>query len=163
MSSCDGIDNDEWDSFGDSGDIPSKSTHDKLDIDLGLSTSSTMQLVAEQEDPESAPVPIPPDADRLHALFSEYEKLVNRQGAPHERKGSLVKTHAWRPGYLPRLTYSRFVDDDSPRCHHPESDQQAITHPLVSVAREQKRGISKRKTQRQKKGAPRDSSRTNVR
>ncbi|KJK73545.1 hypothetical protein H634G_11203 [Metarhizium anisopliae BRIP 53293] len=92
MSSCDRIDNVEWDSFGNSGDIPSKSTHDRLDIDLGLSTSSTMQLVAEQEDPESAPVPTPPDADRLHALFSEYEKLVNRHGVPHERKGSLVKT-----------------------------------------------------------------------
>ncbi|KJK73716.1 hypothetical protein H634G_11016 [Metarhizium anisopliae BRIP 53293] len=141
-SSCDGIDNDECDSFGDSGDIPSKSTNDKLDIDLGLSTSSTMQLVAELEDPESAPVPIPPDADRLHALFSEYETLVNRQGVPHERKGSLVK------------------NDDSPRSHHPESDQQVIPHPLVSVAREQKRGISKRKTQRQKNGARRDSSRT---
>lgn len=161
MSSCDGIDNDEWDSFGDSGDIPSKSTNDKLDIDLGLSTSSTMQVVAELEDPESAPVPTPPDADRLHALFSEYEKLVNRQGVPHERKGSLVKSKIQpTPGYLRRLTYSRFVDDDSPRSHHPESDQQVIPHPLVSVARAQKRGISKRKTQRQKKGAPRDSSRT---
>lgn len=42
MSSCDGVDYDEWDSFGDSGEISPKSTYEKLDIDLGLSTS-TMQ------------------------------------------------------------------------------------------------------------------------
>lgn len=160
MSSCDGIDDDEWDPFGDSGEISSKSTYEKLDIDLGLSTSSTMQLVARQEDPERAPVPTP-DADRLQALFSEYEKLVNRQEVPHERESSLVKSKIKpTPGYLPRRTYSRFVDEESPRRNHPESCDQAIPQPLVSVAREQKRGISKRKNQRQKKGASRASLRT---
>ncbi|TWU70332.1 hypothetical protein ED733_000027, partial [Metarhizium rileyi] len=127
------------DSFGDSGEISSKSTYEKLDIDLGLSTSSTMQLAARQEDPERAPVPKPPDADRLQALFSEYEKLVNRQEVPHEREDSLVK------------------NEESPRRNHLESCHQTIPQPLVSAAREQKRGISKRKNQRQKKGASRGS------
>lgn len=116
------------------------------------------QLAARQEDPERAPVPTPPDADRLQALFSEYEKLVNRQEVPHEREGSLVKSKIKpTPGYLPRRTYSRFADEESPRPNHPESCHQAIPHPLVSVAREQKRGISKRKNQRRKKGASRGS------
>ncbi|KFG81453.1 putative negative acting factor [Metarhizium anisopliae] len=142
MSSCDSIDDGEWDSFGDSGKISSKSTHEKLDLDLRLSTS-TMQLVARQEDPERTPVPTPPDANRLQFLFSKYENLVNRQRlVPHELQGSPVE------------------NDESPRSNHPESGHQAIPHPLVSAAREQKRGISKRKTQRQKKGASRSPSRT---
>ncbi|KID85970.1 hypothetical protein MGU_06887 [Metarhizium guizhouense ARSEF 977] len=142
MSSCDGIDDDAWDFFGVSGEILSESTYERLDVNLGLSTSSTMQLVARQEDPERAPVPTPPVADRLQALFSEYEKLVNRQEVPHERESSLVK------------------DEESPRHNHPESCHQAIPQPPVSVAREQKRGISKRKNQRQKKGASCASLRT---
>lgn len=165
MSSCDGIHRDEWDSFGDCGEISSRSTHGKLDIDLGFSTSTMMQLVARQEDPERAPVPTPPDADRLQALFSEYEKLVNRQEVPHERDGSPVKSEIKpTPDYLPRRTYSRFVNDESPRSNHPEAGHQAIPKPLVSDAREQKRGISKfknqRKTQRQKKGASPSALRT---
>lgn len=160
MSSCDSIDDGEWDSFGDSGKISSKSTHEKLDLDLRLSTS-TMQLVARQEDPERTPVPTPPDANRLQFLFSKYENLVNRQRlVPHELQGSPVESKIKPLGYLARRTNSRFIDDESPRSNHPESGHQAIPHPLVSAAREQKRGISKRKTQRQKKGASRSPSRT---
>ena len=88
VSSCDGIDDDECDSFGNSGELPSTSTFEKLDIDLGPSMSSTMQLVAGQEEPERTPVPRPLETDRLHALFSEYEKLVNGQEVLRKREGS---------------------------------------------------------------------------
>lgn len=41
--------------------------------------------MAGQEVPERAPVPTSLDSDRLHALFSEYEKLVNGHEVTRER------------------------------------------------------------------------------
>ncbi|KJK73456.1 hypothetical protein H634G_11313 [Metarhizium anisopliae BRIP 53293] len=117
--------------------------------------------MAGQEVPERALVPTPLDSDRLHALFSEYDKLVNRQEAPRERHGSPVQSKIKpSPEYLPRLTYSRFVDDESRRSDLAEPGHQATPRPLVSVARSQQRRALKRKTQRRKKGASRGSSRT---
>ncbi|OAQ58943.1 myb family transcription factor [Pochonia chlamydosporia 170] len=120
---------------------PSKSSDEKLDIDAGISTSFTMQPVAaEQEEPERTPVPKPLDADRLHALFSEYEKLVNGQEVPREREDS------------PDENNESFSDQPKPR-------QKAISSPTANVARKQQRGISKSKTQ-QRKVTSRRASRT---
>ncbi|EFY90683.1 hypothetical protein MAC_03263 [Metarhizium acridum CQMa 102] len=106
LSSCDGIDDDECNFFSDSDELPSKSTDEKLDIGSGFSTPSTVQPVAAgQEEPERTPVPTPLDADRLHSLFSEYEKLVNGQEVPREREGSPDEsTNLSMPKYLAQLT-----------------------------------------------------------
>lgn len=147
--------------FGDTDDAPLKSSFENSDKDLGIATTSTVQPMAGQEVPERALVPTPLDSDRLHALFSEYDKLVNRQEAPRERHGSPVQSKIKpSPEYLPRLTYSRFVDDESRRSDLAEPGHQATPRPLVSVARSQQRRALKRKTQRRKKGASRGSSRT---
>ncbi|KID61774.1 uncharacterized protein G6M90_00g113470 [Metarhizium brunneum] len=140
VSSYDGNDDDGCNSFSDSGELPSKSTDKKLDIDLGLSTSSTMQLEAGQEDPERTPVPTPLDVDRLHALFSEYEKLVNGQGIPREREASPDENNE-----------SSYSDQTEPR-------QKAISYPTANVARKQQRGISKVKTKQRKKVTSRRTS-----
>lgn len=106
LSSCDGIDDDECNFFSDSDELPSKSTDEKPDIGSGFSTPSTVQPVAAgQEEPERTPVPAPLDADRLHSLFSEYEKLVNGQEVPREREGSPDEsTNLSMPKYLAQLT-----------------------------------------------------------
>ena len=59
-----------------------------------------MQPMAGQEEPEVTPISTPLDTDRLHALFSEYEKLVNGQEAPREREGSPEGTNLSKLKYL---------------------------------------------------------------
>lgn len=107
VSSCDSIDDDEWNSFGDNAELPSKDSLENSDMDLAVAIPSTVQPVARQEEAERTPVPRPLDSDRLHALFSEYEKLVNGQERPRERVGSPIKSKMKpTPEYLPRLTYT---------------------------------------------------------
>ncbi|KAK9446143.1 myb family transcription factor [Metarhizium brunneum] len=96
--------------------------------------------MAGQEEPEVAPISTPLDNDRLHALFSEYEKLVNGQEAPRGREGS--------------------SEDDEFSCSdQPETRQIGISRLTRNIACEQQRGISKRKIQLQTKATSRRASR----
>ncbi|KHO11359.1 myb family transcription factor [Metarhizium robertsii ARSEF 23] len=96
--------------------------------------------MAGQEEPEVTPISTPLDTDRLHALFSEYEKLVNGQEAPREREGS--------------------SEDDEFSCSdQPETRQIGISRLTRNIACEQQRGISKRKTQLQTKATSSRASR----
>lgn len=61
-------------------------------MDLAVAIPSTVQPVARQEEAQRTAVPMPLDSNRLHALFSEYEKLVNRQEEPRDRYGSPDKS-----------------------------------------------------------------------
>ncbi|KJK78194.1 hypothetical protein H634G_06366 [Metarhizium anisopliae BRIP 53293] len=98
--------------------------------------------MAGQEVPERAPVPTSLDSDRLHALFSEYEKLVNGHEVTRERVAQPDENNE-----------PSFSAQSEPR-------QKAISCPIATVTRKQQQGISKRKTQQRKKVASRRASRT---
>ncbi|EFY88804.1 hypothetical protein MAC_05239 [Metarhizium acridum CQMa 102] len=75
VSSCDDIDDDEWNMFGDTDDGPLKSSFENSDKDLGIATTSTVQPMAGQEVLERAPVPTPWTATAFMLSFLSMTSL----------------------------------------------------------------------------------------